>query len=421
MKIKMPIFLSLITILMQYYCYAIFGFSAIMLAHKFFPSDESNVIKYLKFFSVFAFAMVARLLGATILSKIGDKYGKTYSLTIAGFAASLSNFAIVLIPGYDVIGLSAIFALIICRMLMLASISGELDGVRLYLTEKFPERSYLVSGFISASTQLGVLLAAFLVYLATEFSSWYYWQTNFIIGGIFGLIVCFIRSKFQESQVFSNYKKSEEYEYFASMPIWKIFSEYKSLILFLIIINGVMGAGYHIHIIFLGVYFKDIVQMEIPYNIFYYNILSVSTYLISSIFFGFIAEKYKSIQKLIFISIALSLIMALLNCWFLAINSKLLFVTNLISIFFIPAFSISIPIYVQQNIFYGFRYRVLSISHAIGSILISASSPLVCTLFYQTTALANVPYVYFALLLILILIAFIGLQRYINSKQKIIT
>jgi MFS family permease len=414
MKIKIPIFLSLITVLMQYYCYAIFGFSASMLAHKFFPSTEGNITKYLQFFSIFALAMLARPLGASILSQIGDKYGKTRSLTIAGIAASISNFAVAFIPSYEILGISAILALIFCRMLMLVSISGELDGIRLYLTERFPQKSYIVSGFISSSTQAGVLLAAILVYIASEYPNLYFWQTNFIIGGIFGFFVCIIRRRFCESKDFIDYHKSEEYQYFASMPINQIFFQYKTLIFSLIIINGVMGAGYHIHIIFLGVYFKDILQTKLEYNMFWYNILAVSVYLIASIFFGFMAEKYQNIKKLIFTSISFSIMIAIINGILLQINSKYLFITNLLAIFFIPAFSITIPIYVQKNILYGLRYRILSISHAIGSVLISASSPVICTFFYHNTSASNAPYIYFILLLLLLLIAFIKLEKYMG-------
>jgi MFS family permease len=413
---KIYLWLALLTVIMQYYCYAIFGLSAVVLTQNFFESTDSTS-PYIKFFAVFAVGSIARPLGATLLSIIGDKFGKTKALTLAGLMTSIANFGIAIMPGYTLAGFSAILGLTFCRMLMLASIGGELDGIRLYLTEKWPNKHYLISSTISIATQIGALLAAGAVFLSNPDLSIYHWRMNFIVGSVFGLFVLFLRFNFIESGIFIKYKKSDQYKNLSEVSSWSILLQNKALILLLAIINGCMGAGYHIYLIFFGVYLNKIINVTQSFGFINYNICAILMYIIGSVAAGIVTETIKDISKYIRYVVIITLALTLLSAMSISYNTQITIILNFITIFFMPFFSTSIPIYIQNKLAYGIRYRILSTGHSLGSITLSASSPLLVTLLYNYTKLDASPYLYFAILLIIMLLSLYYLESQLSNKN----
>src|SRR6478672_3723370 len=90
----------------EWYDFAIYGFLATFIAHKFFPSgDETAAL--LSTFAVFAAAFFMRPLGGFFFGPLGDRIGRQRVLAIVILLMSLSTFAIGLVPSYDTIGVIA--------------------------------------------------------------------------------------------------------------------------------------------------------------------------------------------------------------------------------------------------------------------------------------------------------------------------
>lgn len=414
--LKTNIFLALLTLCMQYYCYGIFGLSAKALAENVLPHSSGAKDTYNNFFTIFAIAAFSKPLGAALLSTIGDKYGKVKALQLSALFAIAANCIIAFSPSYAFAGVMSIFALLIGRMLQMAVVGGELDGVRLYLTELLPKSSYMVGGLVSLSTQVGMLIAATVAIFANSPNyPMYNWRYNFVIGAIFALIILLIRSYSKETKKFLAYKHTKQHEILNKLGLFRLFREQKYTMLQLIIINGCVGCGYHLHLIYSSLYLSDILKLGSTTDNFSYNMIAIGIHMSGALFAGVVSERMKAKKLCIILGFITNIIINLFACACLTYAVELSFVVNMIASFLMPLISVPIFIYIQDKLVYGSRYRVISVSHAVGSTLFSATSPLVCGLLYQYTGISAIPYLYFILLLVLALFSFTSFSKKYNA------
>ncbi len=407
--LRANIVLALLTLSMQYYCYGVFGLSAKSLTANLLPKATESISTYNNFFIIFAIAAFSKPIGSTILSTIGDKYGKIKALRLSAILAFAANCTIAFAPSYASAGIVSIFALLIGRMLLMSIVGGELDGVRLYLTELLPNKSYIVGGLVALSTQIGMLFASVVAIIANDSNYYFYnWRYNFVIGAIFTLIILLIRSYSKETEKFLAYKYTKQHAVFKNISLFTIFEKQRDNILRLIIINGCIGCGYHLHLIFSSLYLRDILKLDSLTEYFSYNFIAIFIHMGGALIAGIMSEKIKAKRLFIILAFVSNILINCLTCLSFFYDSKLIFVTNMLASFLMPFISVPIFIYIQEKLIYGSRYRVISISHALGSTLFSATSPLICGLLYQHTEISAMPYLYFILLLILAFVAFVS-------------
>lgn len=146
--------------IIRYYDYALFGLSANILAQNFLPNNVHET-QLLGFFALVSAAVVMRPLGSIIFGYIGDRYGRTKSIKISMFISSISTLLISVTPSFYKIGIFATIMLTFCRMIFLASLAGEIDGIKIYVAEKISSQNKNVGiGIIASCTQIGALLAS---------------------------------------------------------------------------------------------------------------------------------------------------------------------------------------------------------------------------------------------------------------------
>lgn len=385
--------------IVRYYDYALFGLSAAVLSKNFMPSGENDVQMTI-FFATFSLSSSIKPFSAIIFGKIGDGSGRIASVKIASSIAAVSTGMIAFIPNFSLIGWWAVLLLTFSRMLFLISLSGEVDGIKIYVAEKVgPNRKYFVTGIVFFSSQMGVLCASIAFYLAVSYGEieWL-WRINFIVGGLLGCVVISLRKKLSESEEFLLCKEKSPLQ--GNLNIFNIIRFNKVKFFAATILNGTLGGMYHFLIIFFGSFKTYIVgAAEADYYGGYDNVILIGTYSIGCLIAGYLADKIKTIKQ-ISVSLIFGIACALLMIIFpsKAYSSIL---PHVILVFAVPFFAVPSTIYIQSFFPIGIRMRMCGLSHSIGSVILSSTMPLVCMLIWKYTNNISLVIAYFLMHLIL--------------------
>lgn len=191
----------------EWFDFAIYGFTASILAKVFFPTGE-GVTGLLYTFAVFAVAFAMRPLGGAIFGRLGDRVGRKRVLTLTVILMSLSTGAIGLMPGHQTIGILAPVLLTLARCLQGLSAGGEYAGAVAYTIEHAPaHRRARYGAAMPAATFGSFAAAALMIWILTEvlgdaqMLDWG-WRVPFLVAAPLGLIAFYIRSKLSESPAF---------------------------------------------------------------------------------------------------------------------------------------------------------------------------------------------------------------------------
>jgi len=398
---KNPSFLiAFFATIVRYYDYALFGLSASVLSKNFMPPNDSEH-QILCFFMVFSIAFIARPIGSIIFGRIGDNYGRAKSAKIAAFLAAISTSLIAIIPDFSQIGIFATLILIIARMLFLLSLSGEIDSIRIYITEKTGPNKNLAGGFVSFSSQVGALLAATAYHYAISSDAEYLWRINFIIGGFGGVLVIFMRGYFKESLEFLQYKVKIRQNKASHLGFFQVIKDIKIKFILALLINGCCGGIYHFLVIFLGTFLSKIAIIISADDAQIMNINLIIIYAIMSILAGFLGDRI-NLKKQILYSLSLSLLIIFIMFICLLRNIYPIYLIYII-MSFVPLYVIPLQILVQSMFTIGIKMRMYSLSHSLGGLIFSGTSPLICMLLWRYSGSLTLIFSFFIILLITLL------------------
>lgn len=397
-----PAFLiAFFLMIVRYYDYALFGLSAEILSSKFLPVAEKEK-QLLLFFAIFSASVIAKPIGSIIFGFISDKYGRIISVKISIFFATISTTLIGLTPEFNRIGIFATIILIFCRMIFLMSLAGESDTIKIYVAEKvgIKYRNY-ANGIVSFCSQVGVLLAATTYHFSTELVNIpSLWRVNFLIGGIFGLFIIFMRHFFQESEEFIKHKKegsTKEIKFFDLVQILKNQMEKFTVAL---LINGCIGGVYHFLIIFWVVFIAKVALIISSHDAKLMNMILIVLYAFMSLFSGFLADKYNPKRQII-ISLLLS-ILALLTIQFFLDQTFFPIYLAIIGIALTPFYTVPLQIIIQSIFGIDVRTRMYSLSHSIGGMIFSSTTPFFCMLLWKYFHSLSLVLGFFLLLLLIL-------------------
>jgi MFS family permease len=376
----------------QYYDYHLFGFLAANIASHFFPADEI-ITQLINTYFIMAVAMITKPIGAIVFGKIGDLKGRSNSFRISLVGTAIASIILFATPTYESIGLASCFILLICRMAICGFVSSGSDGVRIYIYEHIPKsKQCLGIGFTTLFTQAGSLTASISAWFFTlDYFPGYSWRFAFLLGGIMGLAVVAamnITNFTDETKIMHK----PEFNKFKNLSITKIVSSNFKLFIFCLILAGGIGSTNQFLIIFFGTYNFEILKTIDRSSMQSYISIAIIFYMIFSIVGGYIADKFNRYYVTIFgaiiaiifsIALVFSLSKNVLNPWvYVALSSAMPFIT-------MPAAAI-----LKQSIPIAIRYRLFALSHAVGSVIISAPTALLSTFLYKKTNLPWMPICY---------------------------
>ncbi len=206
---KKTLIASSLTIIFEWYDFALYGFLAPVIAKLFFPSED-KVISLLATFGVFALSFFMRPFGGLIFGHIGDKVGRKKALIYSVSFMAISTTLIGFLPTYNQIGILAPLLLIILKLAQGLSVGGERSSSISFLIEHAAASNRGFYGSCTlCSTTAGILLASGVVaaistILSDEQLSNWGWRIPFLFGFIAGIVLLYLRKNTEEPQIFKN-------------------------------------------------------------------------------------------------------------------------------------------------------------------------------------------------------------------------
>ena len=365
----MPILITLLSTISHYYNYAAFGLAASFLAEDFLPTTKFGIV-YL--FSALGLAVLVRPLASIIFGTIGDVYGRSSALKLTSFFSAIAMILVCLMPKFEKIGYFAVVTLIVSRIFVLASVTGETDGIRIYISEQFrSSKMNFANALVSCSTQIGVLLASLAIFVI---------KTNglslrfvFAFGAVLSLLVILSRSLICESKEFANNKTQVLITDFVKTK-WK-------MLFIATLINGCIGGIYTFFVIFMSSYASNILAPEqthllIPTSIMLYTFFALVA--------GYLADKFNFFYQAITALTIASILCALCMVKIAITGSASPMLINAQMLLF-PFYAIPMQIYLKNLLPVSIRYRVFSLCHSMGSILISTPTPIIASFIWLKT------------------------------------
>lgn len=146
--------------LFEHYDTALFGLLAPFLAPLIFPTQDPLFALILTY-AIIPLGMVARPLGALLLGRLGDSWGRSKALVISLGGMAFVSFLMAFLPTFEVAGWSAPLFFFFGRLAQNFLAAGEVMGGGVFLLENAPEKKHdFLSGCYNASTIAGILLAS---------------------------------------------------------------------------------------------------------------------------------------------------------------------------------------------------------------------------------------------------------------------
>ncbi len=201
---------------LEWYDFLLYAYFAPIIAPLFFPAS-TPFASLMTAFGVFALGFGARPIGALVIGRWGDIYGRKKVLIITLMLMTLPTMAIGILPSYQTIGIAAPLLLMLIRLLQGFAVSGELTSSANFLIEHFiPARRGFAGALINASLFTGILLGAAVTTIQAQLTppeilhAWA-WRIPFLLSGVFGVIGLGLRLAVMESPHFvaiKNHKQS---------------------------------------------------------------------------------------------------------------------------------------------------------------------------------------------------------------------
>ena len=143
--------------IVEYYDYSLYGFSAGIIAEKFFPGvDKVSSLMYV--FAIYSLSYLAKPLGSIFFSRIGDKYGRRFSLRITMIGIAIPTLIIGILPEYNSIGVITTQILVLCRFFQGFFVAGEYDGTAIYVIEHIGGKHHYTASALTRSAGVAGLL-----------------------------------------------------------------------------------------------------------------------------------------------------------------------------------------------------------------------------------------------------------------------
>ncbi len=274
------------------YDFVLYGFMAAALSRAFFPSGD-QVAGLLSTFATFGVGFLMRPVGAFIIGRFGDKYGRRRALVLTIVMMALATGIIGLIPTYAAIGVLAPVALVICRLFQGFAAGGEWGGAAVFLVEYSPQnqRGY-ISSYQQVGTGLGLLLATLFAALLTRFldasafQSWG-WRIPFLIGFILGPIGHYLRTRVAETPVFTRHVEARNV---SASPIREAFATQRRGLLVIFGISIISVCLYWVFLVFLPTFAARQLHMD-PSSTFFSTTLAGVIYVGLTPFMGALSDR----------------------------------------------------------------------------------------------------------------------------------
>ena len=237
---------------LEWFDWAMFGLLSVYIGTAFFPAS-SPASATLNALAVFAVGFAARPLGGVVFGLIADRVGRKVVMLWSVGVTAITSLVIGLLPGHETLGVAAGVIVVICRLIQGLSTGIEAPLSVAYGLELVRDRPGYVAGFMAFFNNLGNLLAPLAsfttsVILGATAMGEYGWRVPFILGGILGLLVLWLRRSLPETllpatatdtKAVAVARKSE------SREVWRgVGKHWLSVLAVIFVIGGIQAYNY---------------------------------------------------------------------------------------------------------------------------------------------------------------------------------
>lgn len=209
---------ALIGTAMEWYDFFLFSAAAALVFNVQYFANENATAAALASFATFGVGLVARPLGGMFFGAMGDRIGrrKTLMVTIVGIGAVTGLIG--LLPTYAAIGIAAPVLLVLLRVAQGLFVGGEWSGAMTIVVENAPlERRARYAALPQIGSPIGTILSSGGFFLMTLFFSQenfnaFGWRIPFLAAIPMLLIALYIRSRLDESPVFTELMEHNQVE-----------------------------------------------------------------------------------------------------------------------------------------------------------------------------------------------------------------
>ena len=199
--------------LVEWYDWYAYSAAALYFAPVFFPKGDQTA-QLLQTAAVFAVGFFARPIGAWIMGRYSDRFGRKKALIASVLLMCMGSLVIAFTPGAAQIGVAAPIILVLARVLQGLALGGEYGTSATYMSEVAGKTHRGFWSSFNYVTLIGGQLTALAVLIVLQHSigneamNVWGWRVPFVVGAILAVVAFYLRSRMQESQSYVQAKAS---------------------------------------------------------------------------------------------------------------------------------------------------------------------------------------------------------------------
>lgn len=369
--------------LLEHYDHALFGFLAPFIAPLFFSGQDPFTALILTY-AILPLGLLTRPLGSLYFGWIGDSWGRRSALFYSLLGMGITTVGIGFLPLYKDIGVWSPILLSLARMLQSFFAAGESSGGAIFVLENTEKaKRSLASGFYSASSLSGILVASGLVFLVNNLGSIEEnWRCLFWLGGTTAILGVVLR----------NFSKQET-PFIHTYKLFSILKEHKAPFLEIAISSGFSYITYSLAFTFMNGYLPLVTSLS------HAEAIKMNTWLLLGDLlllpcFGYFGDRLGK-EKVMF-SAAVFSVVTVIPLFFLIDGACMRLVILIRLAIIVPGVAFSAPYYAWaiEKVSSQYRYLILSLASAFGTQVIGMPTSLVCLWLYRVSGWTWAPGLY---------------------------
>ncbi|EON8825188.1 MFS transporter, partial [Escherichia coli] len=194
----------------------LYSLGAALVFHEIFFPESSTAMALILAMGTYGAGYVARIVGAFIFGKMGDRIGRKKVLFITITMMGICTTLIGVLPTYAQIGVFAPILLVTLRIIQGLGAGAEISGAGTMLAEYAPKgKRGIISSFVAMGTNCGTLSAtaiwAFMFFILSkeELLAWG-WRIPFLASVVVMVFAIWLRMNLKESPVFEKVNDSNQ-------------------------------------------------------------------------------------------------------------------------------------------------------------------------------------------------------------------
>jgi MHS family alpha-ketoglutarate permease-like MFS transporter len=238
--------------MVEWYDWFAYTSFSVFFAASFFPKgDPTAQLLAAQIPNVVSF--LARPLGAWIMGRFSDHYGRKLGLIVAVIMMCVGSLILACAPTYAQVGMAAPWILGIARLIQGLSVGGQYGAAATYMSEMATrKRRGFWSSFQYVTLIGGQLLAVTVaiilqkIFPEAAIKDWA-WRLAFFIGAGLAVVVLFIQGSLHETESYKNAKAAGH-----KSNTWTLFSKYPKEVLAIIGLTAAGTSGFYAYTTYMG-------------------------------------------------------------------------------------------------------------------------------------------------------------------------